>query len=97
MQVEEERKQAEQYKDQVGSLNAPMLKHKSGHLACILTVNRGMVGQLKRVPSLRNSSVHLPGGKVEYPREAAEAAARGVGGGVSARDSRPQEAAARAG
>lgn len=29
MQVEDERKQGEQYKDQVRSLNAHMLKHKS--------------------------------------------------------------------
>lgn len=73
-----------------------MLKHKPVHLVCILTVNRS-IGWLKRVLSLLNYSVHLPGGKVEYPHETAEAAARGVGGGVSARYSRPQEAAARAG
>lgn len=29
MQVEDERKQGEQYKDQVDLLNAPILKHKS--------------------------------------------------------------------
>lgn len=34
MQVEDERKQGEQYKDQVRSLNAPRLKHKCVHFVC---------------------------------------------------------------
>lgn len=84
MQVEDERKQGEQYKDQVRSLNAPMLKHRCA-FSCVHRQERNI------------SSICSPGGQVKHPHEAAEAAAGGVGGGVSARYSRPQEAAAGAG
>lgn len=50
-----------------------------------------------KVVSLIISPFCSPGGKGKCSHEAAEAAARGVGGGVSACYSRPQEAAAGAG
>lgn len=95
MQVEDERKQGEQYKDQVRSLNTTMHKHKSvqhvfGH---IWGYCAGMV--------CPNPAYFPPvqptGRKGEHSHEAAEAAVGRVGGGVSACYSRPQEAAAGAG
>lgn len=89
MQVEDERKQAEQYKDQVPSL---IIRHLAAvGREDVLGSNRGAVGCFVFSPRL------LLGGEVEYAHEAAEEAAGGVGGRVSASHGRPQEVAAGAG
>lgn len=88
MQVEDERKQAEQYKDQVPSLIILRLSAADGWVDVWCTGTN-------RLGVCCWSTVSLsPGREVKHPHEAAEEAPGGVRGGVPESHSCPQEIAA---